>query len=205
MLLRTAFTRRISYNIPHTCRASARDGKKRLSTASDASSDDVVQRLISSIKEDPKVFEKVWLSASNTTRAEIIKPILANMPPRVAVNEFVRADKSQDGVLNRQEFEHWLTTTLKRAATRSPEAIGTATKSATNEVTREQLKKLAVMSAIPFVGFGFLDNAVMITAGSQIDAAFSAFGISAMAAAGLGNTVSDVAGIKAGGFIEMAA
>ena len=45
----------------------------------------------------------------------------------------------------------------------------------------------------------------MITAGSQIDAAFSAFGTSAMAAAALGNTVSDVAGIKAGGFIEMAA
>ena len=205
MLRRTALIRRISYNSLHACRTSARGARKQLSTASDASSDEAVQRLISSIKEDPKVFEKVWLSASNTTRAEIIKPILANMPPRVAVNEFVRADKSQDGVLNRQEFEHWLTTTLKRAATRSPEAIGTATKSATNEVTREQLKKLAVMSAIPFVGFGFLDNAVMITAGSQIDAAFSAFGISAMAAAGLGNTVSDVAGIKAGGFIEMAA
>ena len=64
------------------------------------------------------------------------------------MNEFVKADKSQD-VSNKQEFEHWLTTTFRRAATRSPEAIGTATRSATNEVTRDQLKKLAV--TVPFV------------------------------------------------------
>ena len=204
-MLGTVIIRRLSCSSTHACRTSFRGGKKHLSTASDASGDDAVQKLISSIREDPKVFEKVWRSASNTTKAEIIKPILANMPSRVAMNEFVKADKSQDGILNKQEFEHWLTNTLKRAAVGTTEATGTATMNATNEVTRDQLKKVAVMSAIPFVGFGFLDNAVMITAGSQIDAAFSAFGISAMAAAGLGNTVSDVAGIKAGGFIEMAA
>eukprot|EP00808_Paulinella_micropora_P021195 g36357.t1 len=68
--------------------------------------------------------------------------------------------------------------------------------------TREQLWKLAVVSGLPFVGFGFLDNFIMIVAGVQIDNHFSALGVSSMAAAALGNTVSDIAGIQAGGMIS---
>ena len=76
------------------------------------------------------------------------------MPSRVAVNEFVKADKSQDGVLNKQEFEHWLTTTLEELQPVHLKLSGRQ-RGVTNEVTRDQLKKLAVMSAIPFVGFDF--------------------------------------------------
>lgn len=46
------------------------------------------------------------------------------------------------------------------------------------------------------VGFGFIDNFIMIIAGSSLDASLGlAFGISTMAAAGLGNLLSDVAGV----------
>ncbi|KAF4081608.1 hypothetical protein AMELA_G00163440 [Ameiurus melas] len=58
-------------------------------------------------------------------------------------------------------------------------------------------------NAIPFVGFGFLDNAIMIAAGTQIELSIGVtFGISTMAAAALGNLVSDLAGLGLAGYVE---
>ena len=51
--------------------------------------------------------------------------------------------------------------------------------------------------------FGFIDNFIMISAGSMIDEFFGhLLGISPMAAAGLGNTLSDFVGIVCGRYIE---
>lgn len=36
-------------------------------------------------------------------------------------------------------------------------------------MTREQLKQLFIINSVPFVGFGFLDNVIMIVAGEYID------------------------------------
>ncbi|EDO47459.1 predicted protein, partial [Nematostella vectensis] len=59
--------------------------------------------------------------------------------------------------------------------------------------------------AVPFVGFGFLDNAIMIIAGEYIDYTIGAtLGISTMAAAALGNLVSDVSGISLAHYVELA-
>ncbi|XP_028609692.1 transmembrane protein 65 isoform X2 [Grammomys surdaster] len=58
-------------------------------------------------------------------------------------------------------------------------------------------------NAIPFVGFGFLDNAIMIVAGTQIELSIGIIlGISTMAAAALGNLVSDLAGLGLAGYVE---
>jgi len=62
-----------------------------------------------------------------------------------------------------------------------------------------------VNNFLPFVGFGFLDNAIMILVGDLVDARLGAvLGISTLAAAALGNTVSDIVGIWGSGFIETA-
>lgn len=59
------------------------------------------------------------------------------------------------------------------------------------------------MNAVPFVGFGFLDNFIMIAAGDYIENVFGTFFcLSTMAAAGLGNTISDVVGIGSAHYIE---
>jgi hypothetical protein len=59
---------------------------------------------------------------------------------------------------------------------------------------------------LPYVGFGFMDNAIMIIAGDYIDHTFGlAFGVSTMFAAGLGNTVSDVMGVGTSGWVESVA
>lgn len=72
------------------------------------------------------------------------------------------------------------------------------------EPTTKDLMLVAIANAIPFVGFGFLDNFIMIVAGDQIELILNArFPISTMAAAALGNTVSDIIGIGSVHYVEM--
>lgn len=64
----------------------------------------------------------------------------------------------------------------------------------------------SVYCGFPFIGFGFLDNVIMITAGDYIEMSMgAALGIGTMTAAALGNAVSDVAGIGSAFYIEMLA
>lgn len=71
------------------------------------------------------------------------------------------------------------------------------------ELTRKLLAQEAVFAGIPFLGFGFLDNSIMLCAGEYIDITLgSALGISTLAAAGMGNLLSDVAGIGTAGTVE---
>lgn len=66
-----------------------------------------------------------------------------------------------------------------------------------------QLVQLFIFMSIPFFGFGFADNFIMIICGDSIDAHFGArLGLTTMAAAGLGNWVSDCVGLGLGDFIE---
>ncbi|XP_011862962.1 PREDICTED: uncharacterized protein LOC105559353 isoform X2 [Vollenhovia emeryi] len=72
------------------------------------------------------------------------------------------------------------------------------------EPTTKDLVLVAIANAIPFVGFGFLDNFIMIIAGDQIELILNQrFPISTMAAAALGNTVSDVIGIGSVHYVEI--
>lgn len=53
------------------------------------------------------------------------------------------------------------------------------------------------------IGFGFMDNVVLIVAGSNIDYYFgTSLGIHTMTAAGLGQVVSDTSGVLFGQLIE---
>lgn len=66
-----------------------------------------------------------------------------------------------------------------------------------------ELRQVAIHQSLPFIGFGFLDNLIMIIAGDYIDLTLGVtFGISTMAAAGLGNALSDVAGIGSAFYVE---
>jgi len=66
-----------------------------------------------------------------------------------------------------------------------------------------ELRQLAYHNSLPFIGFGFLDNFIMIVAGEYIDLTLGAkLGISTMAAAALGNTLSDMMGIGSAWYVE---
>lgn len=70
-------------------------------------------------------------------------------------------------------------------------------------VSMQDLKYIALQHGLPFIGFGFVDNAIMIMAGDYIDIKLGvSLGISSMAAAGIGNTISDIAGLGLGNVVE---
>lgn len=78
-----------------------------------------------------------------------------------------------------------------------------AAASAAAPLSARTLSRIALAVGLPFVGFGFVDNFVMLLAGEEIEAVFGArFGLSTLAAAGLGNLVSDVAGLGLADQIE---
>lgn len=59
---------------------------------------------------------------------------------------------------------------------------------------------------VPFIGFGFFDNLLMILAGDLIETQIGAtMHLSVMACAALGNTISDVCGIGLAGYVEVLA
>jgi len=69
--------------------------------------------------------------------------------------------------------------------------------------TTKQLLHVGFYYSLPYVGFGFLDNFIMIVAGDYIELTIGAgIGISTMAAAGLGNAISDVAGVGSAFYVE---
>lgn len=61
---------------------------------------------------------------------------------------------------------------------------------------RRELIQVFISNAIPYILFGFFDNFIMIIAGDQIEVGLgSIMVLSTMAAAAIGNTLSDIAGI----------
>jgi len=69
--------------------------------------------------------------------------------------------------------------------------------------TSQQLRRLFVNSAVPFVAFGFIDQTVLIRAGDTIDATLGvSLGLHTLAAAAVGQVASDTCGVVFGGTIE---
>ena len=121
-----------------------------------------------------------------------------NHAAAISASEFGKADLDGDGRLSRHEFLAWY---LKKEAASSGVNEGSIPK-----ITGKQLWVLFIAGAVPFIGFGFMDNAIMLTAGDLIEDNLGvAFGISTLAAAGLGNLLSDVAGLGMSGAIESGA
>ena len=59
------------------------------------------------------------------------------------------------------------------------------------------------VSAVPFIGFGFMDNTIMIHAGNAIDCSIGvALGLSTLSAAAIGQIVANGMSIAFGGYVE---
>jgi GAF domain-containing protein len=106
-------------------------------------------------------------------------------------------------ILGRRIPQHrW---TSSKATTTTSSSSSSAVKEAVvaKEPPYRTLRWLAFTTGLPFVGFGFMDNAILIIAGDAIDTSLGVtLGISTMCAAAIGNIISDLAGIGAGAYIE---
>lgn len=89
------------------------------------------------------------------------------------------------------------------ASEEGAEAAGEAAPAAAEMPSAEQLRIIFVHSAVPMIGFGFMDNMVMIQAGDMIDNTIGVrFGLATLAAAACGQIFSDVSGVAFGGVVE---
>ena len=93
-------------------------------------------------------------------------------------DEFARADVDADGQLTYAEFKEWGQALVRSDGPSHSDA----------PPTRSQLMAVFGRTAVPYLGFGAVDNALMVLTGEAIDSTFGVvLGLSTLAAAALGN------------------
>lgn len=113
------------------------------------------------------------------------------------------ADTDRDGLLSHDQLRGLLTSRFRLRPVASSHPAASLSSRALLPPTRRQLKLVMIGSAIPFVGFGLVDNLILLVAGDAIETHFHAsYAMSMLCAAALGNTVADVVGLSLGGIIE---
>ncbi|GMH54984.1 hypothetical protein TrLO_g10010 [Triparma laevis f. longispina] len=79
----------------------------------------------------------------------------------------------------------------------------TDTKPPPEQPSKADLRQLFIHAMCPMIGFGIMDNFIMIQAGDAIDNTFGAtLGIATLTAAAFGQVFSDVSGVLFGGVVE---
>ncbi|KAG2784079.1 hypothetical protein JG687_00008405 [Phytophthora cactorum] len=141
-------------------------------------------------------------SLSKAQRYNVITKVASNY-----TNELEKllktADTDQDGLLSHDQLRGLLTSRFRLRPVASTNPAASLSSRALAPPTRRQLRYVMIGSAIPFVGFGLIDNLILLVAGDAIETHFhSSYAMSMLCAAALGNTVADVVGLSLGGGIE---
>jgi len=170
------------------------------------------------------------LVAAMENDPELIKSVVNNMPPEArrrlvvtgaayewfgadsVASEMKKADANMDRDICPKDFDKWFEEALRRKTATADTAEASATPgscSATSssfpdgKIPFRALALVALEAGLPFVGFGFLDNATMILAGDAIDRSVGFYlNCSVMASAAMGNIVSGCMGMQVHGFVE---
>eukprot|EP00049_Salpingoeca_infusionum_P002059 m.53484 g.53484 ORF g.53484 m.53484 type:complete len:243 (-) comp11366_c0_seq4:2074-2802(-) len=176
----------VSHGVQH---ASWRVSKTLIETAVMAHSGPELQLILSKLTPESRRALALALHSKDLT------PHVSEANARVL---FQTIDVNTDGKVSEKEFEEWFNS-LKEMETPIADAP-------TQAPTMKQLVYHGIRHTVPMVGFGFLDNFIMISAGETIDNTLgSTLHLSTMAAAGLGNLFSDVVGLGFSNTIEAAA
>jgi Ca2+-binding EF-hand superfamily protein len=149
-----------------------------------------LQQAEAALSRNPELVDTLVEHLSPEIRQRLMMAAVRADHSGVAAAAFTEADLNKDGKLTPEEFQQWMAAT----ASATPKAVS---------VSRLQIKQMAMYTAVPMVGFGFMDNMIMIIAGDVIENSIGlTFGLTTLCAAGFGNLISDVAGLGLGGYIE---
>jgi hypothetical protein len=107
--------------------------------------------------------------------------------------EFIKADTDHDGQLSYTEFKDWAIRTIQSGPKRDE----------VTPPTNRQFAYVTLGALVPFVGFGMVDNGLMVIYGDVIDGTLGVmFGFSMLASAALGNAISNIFGMILHGTIH---
>ncbi|CAF2084018.1 unnamed protein product [Rotaria magnacalcarata] len=131
--------------------------------------------------------------------------LLKQSAPLSTHTHYAKAESSTDIQEIARNFIHSLEPEHRQILANELSEIEKLSKATTTAmpILYSQLAVVFIETGLPYIGFGFVDNFVMLVAGETIETFFGvAFCLSTMAAAGLGNAVSDVMGIGLADRIE---
>lgn len=166
-----------------------------------------IDRLVAALEKDDALLEGVVanMQAHNRRRLIVAGGALEWFGKDSVAREVERADSDNDRIISPKDFDHWFAYALKRKAeaTAGSSSTNTSTPGVADPVPLAALLLIALEAGLPFVGFGFLDNATMILAGDAIDHTVGFYlNCSVMASAAMGNVVSGVMGMQVHGLVE---
>lgn len=169
-----------------------------------------VEKIVAALEKSESLMEDVVSHMQPNARRRLVVAggTLEWFGKEHVAREVAAADIDKDHVISPKDFDHWFSNALKRKAAESsadPSASDKSAATACGPVPLSALFFVALEAGLPFVGFGFLDNATMILAGDAIDHSLGFYlGCSVMASAAMGNVVSGVMGMQVHGMVEKA-
>uniref|UniRef100_A0A7S1QZX2 EF-hand domain-containing protein n=1 Tax=Neobodo designis TaxID=312471 RepID=A0A7S1QZX2_NEODS len=174
-----------------------------------------VAKLVASMERDPELIRAVVAGISPESRRRLVVTggAFEWFGEESVASEMARADAGQDRVICPKDFDNWFEEALRRKAashqrgdrgdSAQPADTSVPLGNSSHAVPLSALLLVALEAGLPFVGFGFLDNAMMILAGDAIDRTIGLYlNCSVMASAAMGNIVSGCLGMQVHGFVE---
>jgi len=164
-----------------------------------------LEQMTSLLNSNPALARQLVKSVNADCSQQIVTAAITRVNPDYI---FSRQDTNKDGMVSKEEFTRWYHNELGRGGPIGKPSLAVAATAASEAAadapaTNRQLAALGLLTAIPMVAFGFVDNFIMVVAGDAIDNSLGVtFGLSAMCAAGFGNTMSDVCGVFLSSSIE---
>ncbi|CCW63199.1 unnamed protein product [Phytomonas sp. EM1] len=189
-----------------------------------------LDKIIRLIENDPRILIEVVanLEPENRRRLIVTGGAMEWFGKESAASELEKADTDKDRLISPKDFDNWFESALKRNqegkkraeasvaaihtdSTSTPASGLSETRSLEGNPAEESdlslkiLALIAIGAGLPFVGFGFLDNVVMILAGDFIDGTLGFYlNCSVMASAAMGNVCSGMLSMQVHGLIEKA-
>lgn len=204
--------------VPRAAGAFATSRAKSDNKASGKDAGDAAQvaQIVEAMERDPEVVRAFVNTLSPESRRRLVLTGGAYewFGKDSVETEMRRADVDQDRMICPKDFDNWFEEALRRksgstqcdeaASEKSAADAEPAQGSTTHErIAFSALCLVALEAGLPFVGFGFLDNATMILAGDAIDRTVGFYlNCSVMASAAMGNVVSGCMGMQVHGFVE---
>jgi hypothetical protein len=164
-------------------------------------------RIAKALEADPKLLEEVVarMTGEQRRRFTVAGGAYEWFGKEKISSELDSADQDKDRLISPRDFNHWFENALRRHndMKQKGETSGTTGARSSAKVPLAALCLIACETGLPFVGFGFLDNATMIVAGDAIDKSVGFYlNCSVMASAAMGNVVSGIMGMQVHGGVE---